>query len=200
MSLSFAKGRYHPQHMQKERWSELYDIVQYLQYNQHPIGHYGLEVKASEDRYDTKMYKKLQNGERQVKEISLDPNSLRLKQDYLDIFEGVRSDVIYTAKYAENRDIGTTYLEITKIRRQDELKAEYKVPIIEDCFMPGKLMDVTVIIRYYLTQKLVSNLFHLNCPSLHSLTKFVSRTKNILVGNGQYVDVLFVIPVTINLQ
>ena len=45
----------------------------------------------------------------------------------------------------------------------------------------------------------MSKTFYLNCPSLHSLLKFVSRTKNILVGNGHYIVVLFVIPVVINL-
>ena len=42
--------------------------------------------------------------------------------------------------------------------------------------------------------------FYLNCPTVHSLPKILSRTKNILVGNGQYVGVLFVAPVVINLH
>ena len=41
---------------------------------------------------------------------------------------------------------------------------------------------------------------YLSCPSLQSSHKCVLRTKNILVGNGQYVSVLFVIPVVINLH
>ena len=58
--------------------------------------------------------------EREVKQISFDLNSERLKQDYLDVFEGVMSDVICTAKYDENSDIGTTYLGIFIMRRQDK--------------------------------------------------------------------------------
>ena len=46
----------------------------------------------------------------------------------------------------------------------------------------------------------MSKTFYLNCPSLHSLPKLVLRKKNILVGNGQYVGILFVIPVVINLH
>ena len=46
------------------RWSILSNIVKYVQYNQHPIGHNGLEVKAPEERYGTMIYKYLQNGER----------------------------------------------------------------------------------------------------------------------------------------
>ena len=39
---------------------------------------------------------------------------------YLDIFKGVKSDVIYTAQYKENIDIGTTCLEMSKMKRQDD--------------------------------------------------------------------------------
>ena len=55
------------------------------------------------------MYKRLQDGEREVKEISSDSN-VKIKMDYLDIFEGVISDIMYTAQYDENIDIVTAYL------------------------------------------------------------------------------------------
>ena len=71
--------------------------------------------------------------------MSFHPNSEILKQDYLDIFEGARSDVTCTAKYDENNDIGTTYLGTFKMGRQDELKAEHKASTTED--IPAKLLD-----------------------------------------------------------
>ena len=40
-----------------------------MQYSQHSIGHYAFEVKALEDRYDTKLNKGLQVIERDVKDI-----------------------------------------------------------------------------------------------------------------------------------
>ena len=48
--------------MQMEKWSILSDEVKYVQYNQYPFGLYELEAKASEERYGTNMYKKLQDG------------------------------------------------------------------------------------------------------------------------------------------
>ena len=36
--------------------------------------------------------------------------------------------------------------------------------------------------------------------SLHSLPKFVSKTQRIQVGNGQFVSVLFIIPVIIDIH
>ena len=103
-----------PGHMQKEKWSMLSDIIKYVQYNQYPIV---LEVKGQEVRNDTKKDKKLQNGEREMKEISFDSYIESLKQDYLDILQSVKSDIMYAAQYEKNSDIGTTYLEIPKMRR-----------------------------------------------------------------------------------
>ena len=38
------------------------------------------------------------------------------------------------------------------------------------------------------------------CKSLHSLSKFASKTQRIQVGNGQFVSVLFIIPVIIDVH
>ena len=46
----------------------------------------------------------------------------------------------------------------------------------------------------------MSKTFCWNSPSLHSLPKFVLKTKNILVGNDQYAGVLFVILGVIDLH
>ena len=40
----------------------------------------------------------------------------------------------------------------------------------------------------------------MRCKSLHSLPKFTSTTTRIQVENGQYVGVLFVIPVIMTIQ
>ena len=38
------------------------------------------------------------------------------------------------------------------------------------------------------------------CKSLHSLHKFTSKTQRIQVGNGQFVSVLFIIPVIVHIH
>ena len=40
----------------------------------------------------------------------------------------------------------------------------------------------------------------MQCKSLHSLPKFASKTERIQVGNGQYVSILFIIPVIIDVH
>ena len=46
----------------------------------------------------------------------------------------------------------------------------------------------------------MSKSYYLRCKSLHALLKFASNTQRIQVGNGQYVGVLFVIPVFVDGQ
>ena len=61
---------------------------------------------------------------------------------------------------------------------------------------------MVLIAKYYLIQGQLSHLCKKsfsNCPSLHSLLRYI-KDKIILVDNGQYVGVLFVIPVVMSLQ
>ena len=123
---------------------------------------------------------------KEIKEISFDSNTESLKEDYLDIIEGVKADVMYTVQY-----------EDTKMRRQDELKRGHKVPIMEDYYIPIKLLDgvdCKILLHIGASKSFMSKTLYLNC-SLH-----LYQTMNILVGNGQYVGVLFLVPVVINLQ
>ena len=49
--------------------------------------------------------KRLPDSEREIKEICFDFNIESLKYDNLNIYEGVKSDVMYTDQYNENSDI-----------------------------------------------------------------------------------------------
>ena len=46
----------------------------------------------------------------------------------------------------------------------------------------------------------MSKWIYMHCKSFHSLPKFASKTQRIQVGNGQFVSVLFIIPVTIDVH
>ena len=43
-------------------------------------------------------------------------------------------------------------------------------------------------------------LHYMHCKSLHSLPKFASKMQRIQVGNGQFVSVLFIIPVIVDIH
>ena len=50
------------------------------------------------------------------------------------------------------------------------------------------------------TKSYMSKSYYLQCKALHALPKFSSNTQRIQVGKGQYVSVLFVIPVIIDIH
>ena len=71
--------------------------------------------------------------------------------------------------------------------RQDELKAEHKGPITENCYIPNKLLGGTeckILLNMGASKYFRSKILYLRCHSLHSLPMFVRKTRNILVGNG----------------
>ena len=46
----------------------------------------------------------------------------------------------------------------------------------------------------------MSKSHYLLCKSLHSLPQFTSKTQRIQVGNGQFVSVLFIIPIIVDIH
>ena len=50
------------------------------------------------------------------------------------------------------------------------------------------------------SKSFMSKSFYMHCKSLHSLSKFASKTQKFQVGNGQFICVLFVIPVIIEVH
>ena len=73
----------------------------------------------------------------------------------------------------------------------------------EQGYTTGKLLDGTecqILLDTIVSKSFMSKCHYLHCKSLHSLPKFTLRTQRIQVGNGQYVSVLFVIPIIVNVH
>ena len=69
--------------------------------------------------------------------------------------------------------------------------------------MVGRLLDgnrMSDTIGYRSQQIIMSKSHYLHCKSLHSLPKFASKTQRIQVGNGQFISVLFIIPMIIDIH
>ena len=47
-----------------------------------------------------------------------------MKGEYLDMYEGIQTEVISTTRFDENSDLSTTYLGKTVITRASKIKAE----------------------------------------------------------------------------
>ena len=66
-----------------------------------------------------------------------------LKEEYLDIYEGIQSEIISTTRFDENSDLGTAYLGRVETTRISKTKAEEMFPISEQGNTVGKLLDAT---------------------------------------------------------
>ena len=124
-----------------------------------------------------------------------------LKTNYLDMYEGVHADVVYSTRFGENLDLSTTYLGRTIVTREIKVKAEEKFPISGQGITMRKLLDDTdcqILLDTGASKSYMSKSFYLKCKTLHALPKFASNTQRIQVGNGQYVGVLFIIPVIVD--
>ena len=111
--------------------------------------------------------------------------------------------MVYASKFDENSDLSTTYLGQTDMTRSTRIKAEERFPITGQGFASEKLLDGTecqILLDTGSTKSYMSKSYYLKCKTLHALPKFSSNTQRIQVGNGQYVSVLFMIPVIIDIH
>ena len=76
-------------------------------------------------------------------EIDFGPTPNVLREEYLDIYEGIHSEIVNTTRFDENSDISTTYLGRSDRSKNDKLKAEESFPISEQGYMLWKLLDGT---------------------------------------------------------
>ena len=134
-------------------------------------------------------------------DFGINPDTLKTK--YLDLYDDMYMEMVYTNRFDENSDLSTTYLGQTKMTRETKIKVEESFPITGHGFTSGKLLDDTdcqILLDTGATKSYISKSFYLKSKCLHALPKFASHTQRIQMGNRQYVSVLFVIPVIIDIH
>ena len=184
-----------------KNWSIFSDNIRYVQHDQ---------ITAQNLNFDTLDYRNHKDLYLQLKEeplLSLDidfglyPDVTKAR--YLDVYEDIYAEIVYASKFDENSDLSTTYLGQTNMTRSTRIKAEERFPITGQGFASGKLLDgmeCQILLDTGATKSYMSKLYYLRCKTLHVLPKFSSNTQRIQVGNGQYVSILFVIPVIIDIH
>ena len=93
-----------------------------------------LEVKA------VNRYKSKPDMDKQFEELDFGTTPQKLQEEYMDIYEGIHSDIVSSKRFDENSDISTTYLGKTE-NNKDKLKVEELFPILENGYTLGRLLD-----------------------------------------------------------
>ena len=177
---------------QMEQWSILSNVLNYIQHDRHHTVNHTLSIRAM-NKYRSNPETK---EEKEFIEVDFGSTSHKLCKEYLDVYEGIQSEIVNTTRFNENSDLSTTYLGRSDKTRNDKLKAEESFPISEHGYISGKLLDGTecqLLLDTGVGKLFMSKSFYMRCKSLHPLPKFESKMQRIQVGNGQCVSVLFII-------
>ena len=126
-----------------------------------------------------------------------------LRDKYMDVYEEIYAEVVVMSKFGENVDLSTTYLGRIGMKREDVMKAKESFPISEQRFVIGRIWkgeECQILLDMGASKPYMSKSYYLRSKTLHDLPKFASKTQRIQVGNGQYVGVLFVILVILEIN
>ena len=187
---------------QMEQWSILSDNIIYVKSKDKDIMN-GINITSIDYREHKRMYRKMDKEGGEKIGIDFGESLEVMKNRYMDVYDKVYPEVVMTSRFHENVDLSTTYLGRIDMKREEVLKAEESFPISEQGFVKGKLIDgkeCQILLDTGVSKLHMSKSYYLRCNLLHNLTKFASKTQRIQVGNGQYVGVLFVIPVIVEIN
>ena len=183
---------------QMEHWSTLSNVLNYVQDSRFNSMNHTLDVKAMNK------YKSKPNTEREFKELDFGTTPLKLQEEYMDVYEGIQSEIGSSNRFDVNSDISATYLgRVENKYNQNKLKVEESFPISENGYTLGRLLDGTecqLFLDTGASKSFMSKSFYMQCKSLQTLPKYASKTQRIQIGNGQCVSVLFILPVIVDIH
>ena len=163
----------------------------------------GIDIKLIDYRDHRRMYRKM--GKQGGEQLNIDfRESLEIMRNrYMDVYDEIYAEVVMTSRFDENVDLSTTYLGRIDMKREEVMKAEKSFLISEQGFVTGRLLngeECQILLDTGASRLYMSKSYYLRCKSLHNLPKFASETQRIQVGNSQYVGVLFLILVIIEIN
>ena len=125
-----------------------------------------------------------------------------LNGDCSDRFEKVQSTLKISTYFKETSDVSTIYMgKLCLTGRNFEFENQSFVS--GSCTSQGALMGetpMTVLFDTGARKSYMSKSFYMANTSLHTLPKFSTTSKGIIVGNCQLVPVMFIIPITCFIQ
>ena len=126
--------RVDPLMTQMEQWSILSNILNYVQHDRYYTLNHTLDIKMvnkHKDKLDTRR-------EKESIKLDFDDTPLKLCEEYLDMYDGIQTEIVNTSRFNENSNLSTTYLGRSDKARDDKLKAEESFPLSEHGYTSGK--------------------------------------------------------------
>ena len=156
---------------QMEQWSILNNELNYVQYDRHPKNYHRLSISPiNKYRKNLRMIE-----ERDTLELDFDQTPAILREEYLDVYEGMQSGILSTTRFDENSDLSTTYLGIEERSKNNKIKAEVSFPHIRTRVYYRKIIhgrECPILLDTGACKSFMSKSYYMCCKSLHSLPKF----------------------------
>ena len=64
-----------------------------------------------------------------------------MRNKFMDVYDEIYAEVVRKSKFDESIDLSTTYLGRIDMKREDVMKAEESLPISEQGFVMGKILN-----------------------------------------------------------
>ena len=159
-----------------EQWSILSNVLNYVQHSRFNSMNHTLDVKVM-NRYKSKP-----DTDREFKELDFGVTQQKLQEEYMDIYEGIHSDIVSSNRFDDNSDISTTYVGKVENRgHQDQLKAEESFPFSESGYTLGRVLDGTKcqpLLAQVQVNPLCQNHLHVMQITPHLTKVCINHTKN----------------------
>ena len=106
-----------------EQWSILSNVINYVQYSKNPKDFYAMTVRPVNNKFLNTIPKNKDKDDISLRiDLTDIPNGL--KEEYLDRYEGLISEILNTSRFDENTDLSTTYLGKLRMTQRDNLNVE----------------------------------------------------------------------------
>ena len=105
-----------------------------MQYSKNPKSFHAMSIKPTREG----------EKDRFSSQVSLVDTSDILTGEYLDRYEGVKSEILNTTRFDQNSDLNMTYLGRSSMVRDHKMVAEERFLMSEQGYTTGKLN-----VRYY---------------------------------------------------
>ena len=89
-----------------KQWSILSNMLNYIQYDGHLRDYHNLAISAVNKNKNNSDVKE----ERDMIELDFGPTPNILKEEYLDVYNGIQLEILNTTRFDKNSDLSTTYL------------------------------------------------------------------------------------------
>ena len=95
-----------------------------------------LDIKAV-----NKYKHKFNMDDKEFKELDFGTTPQKLQEEYMNIYEGIHSEIVSSNRFYENSNLSTAYLG--RVDKKQHLKVEESFPISEHGYTSGRLLDST---------------------------------------------------------